>query len=117
MTLLNESGLHGGWHWCYHRSILEQTKFQATVKQEAAKDRLEVESVPLLALDHFNDLEDGKNWTSDIIIAGTRHPELTDLHAKNKTGLRPFARYSEWETSVWTKSLLRHRQLVEITSG
>jgi hypothetical protein len=96
INLINNSGTHGGWHWCHPRGTVDFEKFKRRLAFEAAKDDLTIEFVTLTGPDHVGQEHDDYLYTGPTIVVGTGDSERTTFRVESETSLRPLVRYNDW---------------------
>ncbi|KAI4610960.1 hypothetical protein J4E80_007991 [Alternaria sp. BMP 0032] len=100
LNLINNSGLHGGWHWCHPRGEPGSEAFKDRLISEAATDGFNIRFITLIGPDHVDQEYGSPGYWGPTIVVGTGDPERTSLRMETETGLRKLTAYNDWRTET-----------------
>ncbi|KAH7089971.1 hypothetical protein FB567DRAFT_619366 [Paraphoma chrysanthemicola] len=106
IDLFNQSGLYGGWHWCYPENIRSKHGFKKKLRDEAAKDGFEIRFVCLTGADHVGTVGSDRYHRGNTIVVGTGHRERTIFRADTESGFTRLPNYKEWQKLPLTEELI-----------
>jgi hypothetical protein len=107
-SLISNSGIYGGWLWCYPGDGEQDHDFLMKLRKEASKNGFTLNFCPVTGPDLVGLEDDDEYYTSHTIVVGTGDPERTAFRAENETGLRSLVRYNDWAMEELERDLIEY---------
>jgi hypothetical protein len=105
---INNSGIYGGWFWCYPGDGEQDWNFQERLLEEASKHGFPINFTTITGPDWVEQGVDDELYRNPTIVVGTGDPDRTTFHAENEIGLRSLVRYNDWTMEDIEGNLIEH---------
>jgi hypothetical protein len=107
INIINDSGLHGGWHWCHPRGVTGSEAFKRRLVSAAAEDGFVIKFIILTGADHIGHEDDDAYHPGPTVVVGTGDHERTRFRMETETGLRSLSRYNDWRLEALEEAFIQ----------